>query len=949
MCDEYSIITSLFFVHRYNRTGYTLNIQKRKKNDNNREWGARAMGSGYTRIIGVKKFWLITGLLGLEIVNLQVLGNFIGSGLSAALSVLWIFVVVVIIATNIEDITNLIHGHYTLDKQNITERLEDITRRQEELEGKYQETLAGWEKKIADKLTLMINDMPQMVEHVEAEIVKNSEETKQSLLKSLMDLEHAMKANDLAAKEQRDKILGTISDLFSKLADVSKQITESADNDKRQVEEIGRQCNAILEAIGREVAGLTQQVDAKTGAITQLLEIKSTEVEGRLTAGSDKHAEMLKVSVEAIRQQVMRSDESLVHTINKMQLETEERVKVYKRMVETAFAELTAEFVELKGDTRLHHKEIMAQISENEDSLKRMEADVELAVSKSVEVLVGQIGKNNEAYQNNLERMALDIKESFVNTNAVIQTGQKIIEEQKETIQNDIAELKDYSTERLNNVQVKITESFTALQKNEAVRAESQLAKLDILGQDMIHRFNVLTENAEDQYKKLETDKESVQQSISELQNDALSKLNEVHEKLLGNYIALQKEAEVREGKHSGEIENLRQDIIQRLSTIEANADVQGKRLEDGKETIKQGIEELKKETLDKLSNIHMNLVDSYAALQKDEDAKTKSRLAKFDIAIKDIIQCLNGLKSDNETQGKLLKANLEQQKDRAEQGWDGLLKAISGDLQQLRHEFTQATQPLSEQLSRVAENVADVKISSSKQKEVQDSQQDDYKQIMAGQEKLQNDLRTMEANILSWQEPWDLLDGMEKRLASLKSIVDTIASQQKELLTESVKPQSVMEEVDKKASKSEKKKSKKIQYVDAVSPLLTEQPVADDNVLESVEHKDTANEPVPALEPNRTEIIEDKENNSTILREFRDNEIYKDMMMSGDVLRHEVYYDAKGNPKRAINYDEKEEVKYELEYYPNGEAKKRIEYVTRNGKQEVIVTNFDEQGHKLS
>lgn len=55
------------------------------------------MGRGYTRIIGVKKFWLITVLLGLEIINLQVLGDFLGSSLSAVLSILWIFVVVILI------------------------------------------------------------------------------------------------------------------------------------------------------------------------------------------------------------------------------------------------------------------------------------------------------------------------------------------------------------------------------------------------------------------------------------------------------------------------------------------------------------------------------------------------------------------------------------------------------------------------------------------------------------------------------------------------------------------------------------------------------------------------------------------------------------------------------------------------------------------------------------
>jgi hypothetical protein len=78
------------------------------------------MGRGYTRIIGVKKFWLITALLGLEIVNLQVLVDFLGSGLSAALSVLWIFVVVVIVGANIEDIMNI------LSCQNETQRFEPL-------------------------------------------------------------------------------------------------------------------------------------------------------------------------------------------------------------------------------------------------------------------------------------------------------------------------------------------------------------------------------------------------------------------------------------------------------------------------------------------------------------------------------------------------------------------------------------------------------------------------------------------------------------------------------------------------------------------------------------------------------------------------------------------------------------------------------------------------------
>ena len=205
-----------------------------------------------------------------------------------------------------------------------------------------------------------------------------------------------------------------------------------------------------------------------------------------------------------------------------------------------------------------------------------------------------------------------------------------------------------------------------------------------------------------------------------------------------------------------------------------------------------------------------------------------------------------------------------------------------------------------------------------------------------------------MEANISSWQEPWDLLDGMEKRLASLQNIVDTLASQQQELLHSATGPQSLIEQPSKKTTKDEKKKDKKLEQVEDVMQPVTNVPVVDPVLEETVINDIVEQEPVPVLDPNRTETIEDKANNSTILREFRDNEIYKDMMMVGNNLRHEIYYDAKGNPKRAINYDENEEIKYELEYYPNGEAKKRIEYVTKNGVQDVVVSNFDEQGNKL-
>lgn len=831
------------------------------------------MGRGYTRIIGVKKFWLITVLLGLEIINLQVLGDFLGSSLSAVLSILWIFVVVILIGSNIEDVMNLLQGRYSLDKQQITERLDEIAKRQEELEEKYQVALTEWETKITGKLTMMADDMPRWFEQVKEDGIKNSESAKQSLLKSVMDLEQTIKEANLTAKEQRDKNLEKISELLIELVNVSKQITELADSNKQQAEELVRKCTDVLDNVNREAAGLTQQIDTKTGAIVQLLEIKFTEMEGRLTAGTDKHAEMLKVSVDAIRQQVMRSDESLVHTVNKMQLDTEERVNVYKRMVETAFAELTAEFVELEGDARLRHKEVTAQMSDNGELLKRTGADTEQAIQKGIELLTSRIEKQAESSQRGLERIESGFKEKFTDVNKAIQVSQTISEKQKTELQQGIAALKKEAADKINDVQVKLTDSVAALQNDEATRAE----------------------------------------------------------------------------KHASTLDNFSQDVIQRLDALKEGNEEQGKQLEAGKKTIQQGLAEMKAEALNKLSDVQVNLVDSFAALQKDEETKTKSRLAKFDIAIKDITQRLNALRDDNEARSKLIASNLETQKAGIKQGWDGLLQAITGDLKLLRQEFSQATQPLNEQLSKVAENVAEVKAISSEQQQMQDDQEDDYRQILAGQEKLQNDLRTMEANISSWQEPWDLLDGMEKRLASLQGMIDTLSSQQQELLTAAVKQQPLQEQVAKKDSKLEKKKSKKIKQAEQVIAPNIEESVAEPIIPEFVEQEPVVNETIPVLDPNRTEEIEDKENNSKILREFRDNEIYKDMMLVDDKLKHEIYYDLNGKPKRAINYDDKEEIKYELEYYPNGEAKKRIEYVTRNGKQEVMVSEFDEQGHKLS
>ena len=896
------------------------------------------MGRGYTRIIGVKKFWLITALLGLEIVNLQVLGDFLGSGLSAALSVLWIFVVVVIVGSNIEDIMNLLQGRYTLDKQQITERLDEITRQQDELEGKYQATLAGWETKIAEKLVMMANDMPQLAEQIKVEVVKNSEDAKQSMLKALMDFEQGIKEANLLAKEQRDKTLEKISELLGELVNVSKQITELADSDKHQAEELGRKCADILEAVSREVAGLTQQVDTKTGAITQLLEIKSTEMEGRLTAGTDKHAEMLKVSVDAIRQQVMRSDESLVHTINKMQLETEERVKVYKRMVETAFAELTAEFVELEGDARLRHKEVTAQISDNGELLKRAGADTEQAIQKGVDLLTDQIDKQAESSLRNLERIEADMKEKLTDVDTAIQGIQNVSEKQTEAIQKDIAELNKDAGEKLNTTQAKLTDSLAALQKDEAARADTHLAKLDKFNQNVIQCLDVLKESNKDVtaqisdtgelLKRTGADTEQTIQKGIELLTGQIHKLSESSQQSL---------------------ERIEIDVKDKL--IDVNKAIQDSQNDNEmhKMTIQQGITDLKAEALNKLNDVQVNLVDSFAALQKDEETKTKSRLAKFDIAIKDVTQRLNTLRDESEARGKLLESNLETYKAGIKQGWDGFLQAITGDLKQLRQEFSQATQPLNEQLSKVAENVAEVKAISSEQQQMQDDQQDDYRQILAGQEKLQNDFRTMEANISNWQEPWDLLDGMEKRLASLQGIIDTLTTQQQELLTSVGKQQPLPDSLTKKESKKEKKKSKKIQQAEQVTTVKIEEPVVEAVIPEPVGQEPIVDEPISVVDPNRTETIEDKANNSTILREFRDNELYKDMMLVDDKLKHEIYYDVNSKPKRAINYDENEEIRYELEYYPNGEAKKRIEYVTRNGKQDVIVSEFDEKGHKLS
>lgn len=831
------------------------------------------MGRGYTRIIGVKKFWLITALLGLEIVNLQVLVDFLGSGLSAALSVLWIFVVVVMIGSNIEDIMNLLQGRYTLDKKQITERLDEITRKQEELEGKYQAVLAGWETKIAGKLATIVDNMPLSVEQIKTEIEKNAGESKQSLLKSLMDLEQGIKTENLIAKEQRDKTQEKIAELLSELVNVSKQIIELSDSAKFHSGELDRKCTDILETIGREAAGFTQQVEIKTGAITQLLEIKSAEVEGRLTAGTDKHAELLKVSVDAIRQQVMRSDESLVHTINKMQLDTEERVKVYKRMVETAFAELTAEFVNLEGEARLRHKELTAQVSDNVDLMKQIGPKTESVVQQGIDMLTEQIASGNENVQNSITRIDHDIKDGVTNISEAIKDNKKILEKQEEAIR---------------------------------------------------------------QYNE-------------NMFNKAITGINDVKEKMDNSFVELRKQAETSNEKQSDKIDNFSEDIIRRLSDLKENNESQGKQVTIGQENIQQVITELKKETLGKLSEVHVNLVDSFAALQKDEETKTKSRLAKFDIAIKDITQRLNALQESNAERKKLLEVTLESHKGDIKQGWDGLLKALTGDLQELRRELADVTKPLSEELSKVAENVAAVKDVSSEQQHWQEDQQDNYKEILSGQDRVQSDLRNMEANIANWQDNFGLLDGLEKRLATLQNIVDTLAVQQQKLLDLTVKSQPLEGQHDRKTAKQEKKKSKKVQQADRIAPPIMEEPVIEDETLAQGIVEESQPEPVPVLEPNRTEIIEDKENNTTIMREFRDNEIYMDLMMVNDVRRHEIYY-ANGNPKRAVNFDDSgDNIQYELEYYPNGEAKQRTEYVMRNGEEEKIVSKFDEKGNKLS
>ncbi|MBQ7496376.1 MAG: hypothetical protein IJU00_00820, partial [Selenomonas sp.] len=417
------------------------------------------------------------------------------------------------------------------------------------------------------------------------------------------------------------------------------------------------------------------------------------------------------------------------------------------------------------------------------------------------------------------------------------------------------------------------------------------------------------------------------------MQNNVLEKINDVNTSVNEHKSEIVETLDRVSQKTENEVnridETINTGMLKIGDAIRENENI----IAEQKETIRQDVAELKKEYLGKLTSVHVNLVDSFAALQKDEETKTKSRLAKFDMAIRDITQRLITMQEKVEESSRLIENKLDTQKEDVDKKHNSLVKAVSAEVKQLDREYSNMVATLANKANQVNEILLEIKKLYEDSSREQRNEKEKIQQVIDGQMDFKEKIEKLENWFGKSESIAEVLGRLEQRLESLRDMASMLQHNQ-EIIQKSTKIEL------QNGFLTEKKVTEDIQRQEVEIEQIESPVVSDGKEVEVVE---------PELEPNRTETIDDPMNNAQVLREFRDNVLYKEMMIKGDALKHEIYYAGDGSTKKTINYDDKGDVLYELQYYPNGEAKQRIEYIMRKGKREKMVTRFAPDGSKIS
>ena len=97
-----------------------------------------------------------------------------------------------------------------------------------------------------------------------------------------------------------------------------------------------------------------------------------------------------------------------------------------------------------------------------------------------------------------------------------------------------------------------------------------------------------------------------------------------------------------------------------------------------------------------------------------------------------------------------------------------------------------------------------------------------------------------------------------------------------------------------------------------------------------------------------RIEEYKDTESGAIVKNHYKNNRIaYSEMIVAGR-KSYDVQYDSEGKTLKSHNYNKQGKVISEIDFYKNGQVKTRKEILVKNGKEETIISEFDEKGNRI-
>ncbi|MBQ7496434.1 MAG: hypothetical protein IJU00_01115, partial [Selenomonas sp.] len=109
------------------------------------------METEFAKSIQNNKIWLLAVIIAIEIVNVQILEDMIGSGISAIISIVLSIIVLILARYWLGRKFNIIQGRYAIDKQKINERIDEIASIQSDVVVEQEKKLADFEKYIGER------------------------------------------------------------------------------------------------------------------------------------------------------------------------------------------------------------------------------------------------------------------------------------------------------------------------------------------------------------------------------------------------------------------------------------------------------------------------------------------------------------------------------------------------------------------------------------------------------------------------------------------------------------------------------------------------------------------------------------------------------------------------------------------------------------------------------